>query len=409
MLNINQSDIDKSDIIIDGDTVYFDITLVRKPMDCPYCGSKMIGHGHKLKLIKHPAVRSSNGIIRYHANRYICKACRKTVFENNPFAMQGFNSSVFLLQQAMDKLSNLNYTLHDISKDLNISSTQLNTYIDSYIIIPPRPLPECIGIDELHSKSLSRRNSSYLCVLVDNQRRCLYDILDTRNKHHLSLYFSRFSKEDRNNVKYITIDMWEPYKEVAKTYFPNCIVAVDPFHVIWHLHRGFDALRISLMNKCEYNSTAYYLLKHWNKLLIYDNINLDNQPVFNRRFQMKLNKRDIQEMIFNTFPELERAYQLKEAYRYMNKHCSYEEACERYDRIVCSFKRSGISQYEDFTSILCVWKEEILNSFLRPYEDRKLSNSFTESFNSKLRTYLQVSNGISNFERFRKRVIYSQC
>ena len=52
-------------------------------------------------------------------------------------------------------------------------------------------------------------------------------------------------------------------------------------------------------------------------------------------------------------------------------------------------------------------RDEILNSYLRPYDDRKLSNSFTENVNGKLRTYLAVSRGISNFNRFRKRVIYS--
>lgn len=47
-----------------------------------------------------------------------------------------------------------------------------------------------------------------------------------------------------------------------------------------------------------------------------------------------------------------------------------------------------------------------LNSYLRPYDDRKLSNSFTENINGKLRTYLSISRGISNFSCFRKRVIY---
>ena len=71
------------------------------------------------------------------------------------------------------------------------------------------------------------------------------------------------------------------------------------------------------------------------------------------------------------------------------------------------FRRCGITQYEEFTNILFTWKEEILNSFLRPYNDRKLSNAYTENINSQLRTYLSVSRGISNFSRFRKRVIYA--
>ena len=288
MLNVSSSDIEKSDIITDGDTIYYDITLVRRPMCCPFCGGKMIGHGHKLKLIKHPAVRNCNGIIRYNANRYRCRECNKTALEKNPFTFPGFNSSFLLMQSAMKLFANLNYTLSMISEELNISSTQLSKYIDSYITIPPQTLPECLGIDELHSPELSRRNSSYLCILVDNEKRAIYDVLDSRSKTALSLYFSAFSREDRCCVKYVTIDMWEPYKDVAKVYFPNCIIAVDPFHVIKHLHSNFERLRIDLMNQCVYGSNAYYLLKKWSWLLVADDINLDNDYKYNKRFKRML-------------------------------------------------------------------------------------------------------------------------
>ena len=112
-------------------------------------------------------------------------------------------------------------------------------------------------------------------------------------------------------------------------------------------------------------------------------------------------------MIFKTFPELSKAYSLKELYRNMNKDCSYDEAINVYDDMLKAFKTSGIRQFKEFTEILINWREEILNSYLRPYDDRKLSNSFTENVNGKLRTYLAVSRRISNFTRFRKRVIYS--
>lgn len=136
---------------------FFDITLLRKSKTCPYCGAKMIGHGKKLKTINHPAIRDHNCTIRYHANRYFCKECSKTILEDNPFAIQGYNSSYFLMQQAMNMLSNLNYTLKMISDELNISTTQLSKYLDSYVVIPPRPLPRSLGIDEIHNKSLSKK------------------------------------------------------------------------------------------------------------------------------------------------------------------------------------------------------------------------------------------------------------
>lgn len=407
MLNVSNSDIKKANIFSINDTVYYEISLVRKPMSCPFCGSNMIGHGSKLKLIKHPALRDHNGVIRYYANRYRCKECSKTSMEKNPFSLSGFNSSFFLMQSAMKLLMNLSYTLLMISKELSISATQLNRYIDSYITVPPRPIPECIGIDELHSKELSKRNASYLCILVDNEKRTVWDILDSRSKMTLSLFFSKIHREERLKVKYVTIDMWEPYRDVANTYFPNCIVAVDPFHVIKHLQYAFERLRIDLMNNSPYGSNAYYLLKKWSWLLVTDNVYLDNEKVYNSRFRMKLNRRDLREMIFSTFPKLSEAYELKEFYRRINRTCSYEEACAIYDDILKAFKESGIRQFNEFNEILFKWKNEILNSFQRPYDDRKLSNAFTENVNGKLRTYLSVSRGISNFTRFRKRTIYA--
>lgn len=407
LFNIDMIDVDSLFTRTTGETTVFEITLKRKLLDCPYCGGPMIGHGRKTKKIDHPVIRNRKGIILYHANRYICKRCKRTVFEDNPFSMPGFNSSTLLLQHAMKLLGNLNYTLDMISKELNISPTQLNTYIDSFITIPPRLLPESLGIDELHSNTLSRKSASYLCILVDNENRCLYDVLDSRSKFHLADHFSSIPRDQRCRVRYVTIDMWEPYRDVAKIYFPNAVVAVDPFHVVQHLCDDFDKLRVSIMKQCDYNSNGYYLLKKWNWLLTKDDIDLDNERVYNHRFGTALNRRDIRQLIFDTFPILHNAYQLKELYRLFNRSASYEDACDRFDTVRKYFMDSGIKEYDEFIAILTNWREEILNSFQRPYEDRKLSNAFTENINGKLRTYLDVSRGINNFQRFKKRILYA--
>lgn len=407
MLNVTEADVSKLKIFQDCDTIFYDITLVRKPMFCPICGSKMIRHGHKKKTINHPALRDHNGVILYNANRYRCKVCNKTLLERNPFTFPGFNSSFLLIRQTMKMLKNLNYNLKMISEELNISTTQICKYLDSYVVIPPRTLPESLGIDEIHNKYLSRKNSSYLYILVDNTNRHIYDILDSRNKAHLASYFSKYTREQRLKVKYVTIDMWEPYKSVVNIYLPNAIIAVDPFHVIWHLTNAFDRLRLDIMKQCEYGSPSYYLLKSWNWLLSTDSVDLDNERVYNRYFHKKLNRRDILDMILQSFPILAQAYELKEEYRYINKYCSYEEAYERFDVIYQKFKNCGIPQFYEFTSLLFHWREEILNSFLRPYDDRKLTNALSENVNKQIRRYLSVSNGVSNYTRFRKRVLYA--
>jgi len=407
LLNIRESDLETFYVSLENDLTFYNVTLKRKLTHCPYCHSDAIGYGHRIRTINHPVLRGNTGYIRYNANRYLCKGCGRVFLEQNPFAFSEFNSSYLLLTEVMKKLQNLNLTLETISKELNISTTQINNYLDSYVIIPNRPLPESIGIDELHSKVLSRKNSSYLCVLVDNEHRCLYDILDSRNKNYLSSFIVNKSREERHNVKYVTIDMWEPYRDVAKSFFPNAIIAVDPFHVIEHLCNDFDNLRISLMKQCPYNSNGYYLLKKWNWLLTTDNVNLDNPRVYNHRFQTSLNRRDLLTLIIDTFPILGEAYELKEYYRAFNRDSTYEEALAKYDNIIRMFKDSRIPQYNEFISILETWRNEILNSFIRPYQDRKLSNAYSECINGKLRTYITVSRGLGNFKRFRSRALFA--
>ena len=346
-------------------------------------------------------------IVNYYANRYLCKSCSKTFLEENPFAFKGFNSSYLMIRSVMNMLGNLNYTLDMISKQLNISPTQVNKYLDSYITIPSMSLPECLGIDEIHNPEMSYKGSSYLCVIVDNENRCIHDVLGSRSKSYLDNYFYGFKEEEKAKVKYVTIDMWQPYKDLAYKHFKNCIVAVDPFHVVEHVCRDFKQLRINIMNQCEYGSNAYYLLKKWNWMLEVDKVDLDNEPVYNSRFKCKLNRRQILKMMLEISPILEEAYVLKERYRYFNHSMSYEEALENYDALVKEFEDSGIAEYKEFIGILTNWKKEILNSFKRPYNDHKLSNAFTENINGKINTYLNISRGINNFTRFRKRVLYA--
>lgn len=314
-LNIRDSDLEYFFVSTENGKTYYNVQLKRKLFSCPYCHCETIGYGHRMKTIYHPVLRDTDGYIKYNASRYLCKSCGRISMEPNPFAFSEFNSSYLLLDEVMKKLKNLGYTLGMISEELNISTTQINNYLDSYVVVPNLPLPESVGIDELHSPSLSRKNASYLCVIVDNEKRCLYDILDSRSKDYLSKFFVSKTRKERHNVKYVTIDMWEPYRDVAKSFLPNAIVAVDPFHVIEHLCRDFENLRISLMKQCPYDSNGYYLLK----------------------------------------------------------------------------KR----------------KTEILNSFRRPYENRKLSNAYSENINGKLRTYITVSRGLGNFKRFRCRTLFA--
>ncbi|MBQ0035800.1 MAG: ISL3 family transposase [Firmicutes bacterium] len=408
LFNIDNDEIDKIYTVNDDNGLVVHIRLKRKNcFICPVCGRKLVGNGYKNKPINHKALVDRNTSLIYEANRYRCKGCNYTEFEKNPFAIKGFNNSILVVNQVMIDLHDyrLNYTM--IAQKNNISVTQVVKYLDSYVVIPHIALPVNLGIDEIHSDMAKRKNASYLCTLTDNDNFKLIDILTSRSKYELSLFFEKCPKEERESVKYVTIDMWEPYKNVVLKWLPNATIAVDPFHVIEHLSNGFTKVRIKIMNSKVYGSHSYYLLKHWHKLLESDKYNLNNEPKYNHVFKCKLNYTDLLKMLLELDEELTLAYELKESYRNFNSYSTYETASKDLDELIVTFKKANIKEYEEFINIMITWKQEIVNSFIiSDVTGDRLSNAKSESMNRKIKLHISISNGLANFLRFRKRMLY---
>ena len=407
LLNIDEKTIKNITVSKNDELTEFHIILNPENLSCPYCGGSAHAFGFaKPKTINHPALTGGASVIVFKPRRYRCCECLKTFSGTNPFAFSAFKNSYFALDNVMRNLANLNYTYKMVADINHISVTQVQRYFDSFVSIPRMRLPESIGIDEIHSRMAGRKDSAYLCVMVDNQQRTLFEILPSRSKNELSRYFDKISEAERNSVKYVTIDMWQPYKDIALKYFKNAAIAVDPFHVVKHLTESFSRIRLNILYQVEHGSDSYYLLKTWKDLVEKDSF-LDNAPRFNSRFKRYLSKRDLQNMIFDISENLTLGYRLKEMYLKFNKEAT-EDNCEAWFKtVLAAFKESHISEYDEFVSMLERWEAEILNSFKRPYDDRKLSNALSENINGKIRTYLSISNGITNFIRFRKRCLFA--
>lgn len=406
MFNVDLDDIECLETFKQDDTFHYHICLKLKRHSCPYCGADSISHGKKECRIHHPNLIDFDGVIHYYARRYICKDCVRTFFETNPFSFSGFNKSYALMDRVMKQLGSLDLNFKRIAELNHISISTVQLYLDSYVFIPTPSLPENLGIDELHSK-MANRDSAYLCVLIDNENRYPVDILNSRSKHHLNKHFEQYTKAQRDTVKFVTIDMWEPYKDVALRQFKNCKIAVDPFHVVKNLSFAFTKIRVSIMNQCIHGSDPYYLLKTWHILLDLKDVDLDSEPQYNHHFGRKFTKRQIQEMIFSISDKLLDAYNLKTAYQLFNDMASYENAGPWLDHLIHQFQSSQITEYDEFTRMLIHWRLEIINSFQRPHNDRKQSNALAENVNSQLRAYIAITRGSQNFIRFRKRVLYA--
>jgi len=390
----------------EDNTYYIHITLTDWKPACPYCGGNAVVKEYRTRTYHHLPLFGHPTDIIWRRRRYVCKDDGRSFSESNPFGPENFHQTYAVLNKIAIALASPHKTFKDIANEYNVSSQIVSLYADSFLHAPRVPLPENLGIDEIYSH-MSKYGGSYLCVLVDNNTRQLVDILPNRSKRTLSDYFERIPKAERDRVKYVTMDLWEPYKEVAQKYLKNSCCCGDPFHVIQHLTQAFTGFRVSLMNQCIKGSSEYYMLKHWHDLfLVLDEKKLNNTPKYNSFFRTKMNYQDLFDVLLSVSTDLTQAYYLMRDYRNFNLTATEIDCEEKLDKLIDAFQSIDLPCYKKFIELLIAWRPEIINSFKKPDGIHRESNALTENTNQRIRELLYVSNGYSNFERFRARVLY---
>ena len=71
----------------------------------------------------------------------------------------------------------------------------------------------------------------YQVIITDLKNHFVVDILPKRDTRALTQYFKRFSKETREQVKYIVMDMSPLFKLAMQIMFPHAHIVADRYHV----------------------------------------------------------------------------------------------------------------------------------------------------------------------------------
>ncbi|NQK94916.1 ISL3 family transposase, partial [Streptococcus suis] len=90
----------------------------------------------------------------------------------------------------------------------------------------------------------------------------------------------------RNRVKVITMDMFSPYYQLAKQLFPNAKIVLDRFHIVQHLSRAMNRVRIQIMNQFDRKSQEYRALKRYWKLIQQDSRKINDKRFYRPMFRM---------------------------------------------------------------------------------------------------------------------------
>mgnify|MGYP001403122473 CR=1 FL=1 len=232
-------------------------------------------------------------------------------------------------------------------------------------------------------------NRQMRLVLTNIGERTIIDLVASRKKQSVISALYRFKSPKQ--IKYVTMDMWRPYKDAVNTVLPHAIIVIDKFHVLKMANDAMEKARKDL--RSQMTSGEVKLLKK-------------------DRFLMLRRRRDLdassEEFLLSgwtgNYPLLHDLYHEKERfYAIWEGNLSRKNAETAYDNWKSSLPGNISPYFSDLIRAVDNWHTEIFNYF-----DCRVTNAFTECVNNHIKAIARQGRGY-NFEVLRARTLFTHA
>ncbi|NQK38283.1 ISL3 family transposase [Streptococcus suis] len=359
---------------------------------CPSCKGQMAKYDFQ-KASKIPYLETAGYplLIRLKKRRFKCKECGKMVVAETPLVKKNHQISVAVNQKIAQLLIE-NQAMTHIAHRLSISTSSVIRKLNEFKFETDwNTLPEVMSWDEYGFK---KGKMSFIAQDFDSLK--VISILDGRTQATIRNHFLRYSRQARNRVKVITMDMFSPYYQLAKQLFPHAKIVLDRFHIVQHLSRAMNRVRIQIMNQLDRKSQEYRALKRYWKLIQQDSRKLSDKRFYRPMFRMHLTNKEILEKLLSYSDELRQHYEL---YQFLLFHFQEKNSVHFFDLIEQEIANVNPIFQTVFKTFLKD-KDKVLNAMELPYSNAKL-----EATNNLIKVIKRNAFGFRNFENFKKRIL----
>lgn len=366
-------------------------TLDYAPGNCNHCQGKQIKYDfQKPSKIPFLEVAGFPSLIRLKKRRFQCKNCRKVTVSETSLVQKNCQISEPLRQKVAQALVNRQALTH-IAQDLAISTSTVHRKLREFTFKEDfSRLPEILSIDEfLYQKG------KLAFIAQDFETKKIITILENRTQTTIRNHFFRYSKEARNSVKVVTVDMSGSYIPMIPKLFPKAKIVIDRFHIVQHMSRALNHTRIQLMKQFDKKSLEYRALKYYWKSVLKDSRKLSLNSFRSRTFGETLTPKECLTEIFHLVPELKGYYDL---YQLLLFHLQEKNADYFFDLIEEALPHLNQTFKTALRTILH-HKQHVINAIELPYSNAKL-----EATNKLIKDIKRNAFGFRNFDNFKKRI-----
>ena len=374
------------------------------PNYCPKCGCVNESFDDIIKWnwkrnckIKLTKACGYNTLLMLDKQRFLCKNCNRTFtastnvvdFHKQISNDTNLNIKLDLMEKGSEK---------DIAKRNNVSPNHVNRILDTIsqdkLIKNYGKLPEKIGIDEFNATKDTKSKMAF--IIVNQDSRNIFDINNSRLSYDIEKYFKRYSKQERDKVKLITMDLYKPYYKLMHNLFKNAVLISDRFHIVIQPRNALDNTRKKLCNKA--NPNYKKMKKYWKLILKKENELDDKKKRYNKHFRKEITQKEIVTYLINTDKTLYNEYQI---YQGLDKAINNRDK-ELFYKIVNNNKNNKYIS-KDMKKVLKTFKN--MEKYIKNSFDYEYSNGIVEGINNVIKQIKHTACGYKKFTHLKARVM----
>ena len=352
------------------------------PKRCYECHSSgVVGFGRREQLVKDLPIHGRRVGIYLNTRRMKCNECNKTFSERLPEV----DERRFMTQRLVTWIGKqaVRRTFSSIAEEVGVTEGTIRLVFKDYVSDVEKVVhfetPIWMGIDEIHL--IKPRG-----VITNIQNNTIVELLPNRNKDTVINYLYRL--DGKEEIQYVAMDMWAPYRDACKTVIPQAQVIIDKFHVVKMANEAMERVRKSLRESLTLKQRRGLMHDRW--VLLKRESELTDQEALLLSGWVR------------NYAVLGIAHRLKEDFFHIYDAKAPDEAQALY----IEWKRSIPAELAPaFFDLVRAWDN--WTPFILGYFDHQVTNAYTESLNNLIRVMNRLGRGYS-FEALRAKILFSE-